>query len=91
MPPPPRGPQHLPGLLHHRGSELPGAGRGSAGGGAEEDAVVGLVEAGPPAGPVLHAGQHLLECPALPEDQPQHQGGVPGRGSGGPGLEVRRQ
>lgn len=85
---PPRGPQHLPGLLHHRGGELPGVGRGSAGGGTEKDGVVHLVESGPPAGAVLHAGKHLLERPALPQNQPQHQGGVPGRRGHGTGMEV---
>ena len=91
MSPPARGPQHLPGLLHHRGGELPGGGRGSAGAGPEEDGVVLLVEAGPPAGPVLHAGKHLLERPALPQDQSQHQGGVPGRRGRRNGLEVRKE
>ena len=84
MSPPARGPQHLPGLLHHRGGGLPG-------GGPEEDGVVLLVEAGPPAGPALHAGKHLLERPALPQDQSQHQGGVPGRRGRRNGLEVRKE
>ena len=91
MPPSPRGPQHLPGFLHHRGGELPSAGRGSAGGRPEEDGVVLLVESGPPAGPVLHAGKHLLERPPLPQNESQHQGGVPGRRGHGPGLEVRKK
>lgn len=90
MSPPPRVPQYLPGVLHHRGGELPGAGRGSAGGGPAEDGVVVQVEGGPPAGPVLHACQHLLERHALPQNQPQHQGGVPGRRGHGSGVEVRR-
>lgn len=91
MSPSSRRPQHLPGLLDHRGGELPGSGRGSAGGGPEEDGVVGLVESLPPAGPVLHAGEHLLERPALPQNQPQHQRGVPGRRGCGSGVEVRRE
>lgn len=69
MSPPPRVPQHLPGFLHHGGGELPGGGRGSAGGGPEEDGVVQLLEGVPPAGSVLHAGEHLLERPALLENQ----------------------
>ena len=85
MPPPPSVPQHLPGVLHHRGGELLGAG----GGGPAEDGVVRLVEGGPPARSVLHAGEHLLERPALPPDQPQHQGGVPGGRWHGSGVEVR--
>lgn len=83
-------PQHLPGVLHHRGGELPGAGGGSAGGGATEDNVVLLVEGAAPAGPVLHAGKHLLERFSLLESQPQHQGGVSGRKWTGPRLEVRK-
>lgn len=91
MPPSPRGPQHIPGVLHHRGGELLGYGRGSAGGGPEEDGVVLQVEDGPPAGPVLHAAKHLLERHALPEDKPQHQRGVSGRRRHGPGVEVREK
>lgn len=91
MSPPPCRSQHLPGLLYHRGGELPGPGRGSAGGGTEEDGVVCLVEGGSPAGPVLHAGKHLLERPALPQNQSQHQGGVPGGRGHGPGVEVRKE
>lgn len=89
MSPPPRCAQHLPGVLHHRGGELPGYGRGSAGGGPKEDGVVRPVEDGPPAGPVLHAGKHLLERPALPQNQPQYQRSIPGRRGHGSGVEVR--
>lgn len=88
---PARVPQHLPGLLHHRGGELPGAGGGSARGGAENGRVVRLVEDGAPAGSVLHAGEHLLERSSLFENQPQHQGGVPRRRWPGAGVEVKKQ
>lgn len=86
---PPRGAQHLPGLLHHRGGELPGYGRGSAGGRPEEDGVVCPVEDGPLGGPVLHAGKHLLERAAFPQNQPQYQGSIPWRRGHGSGVEVR--
>lgn len=89
MPLPPRRAQHLPGVLYHRGGELSGNGRGSAGGGPEEDCVVRPVEDGPPAGPVLHAGKHLLERPAIPQNQPQYQGRILGRRRHGSGVEVR--
>lgn len=89
MSPPARSAQHLPRVLHHRGGELSGGGRGSAGGGAEENGVVQPLEGGPPAVPVPDAGQHLLERRALHQDQPQHQGGVPGRRDGGARVAVR--
>lgn len=85
---PPRGAKHLPGVLDHRGGELPRPGGGTPGGGPEEDGVVLEVEGGPPRLPVLHAGQHLLERHAVRQDQPQHQGSVPGRRRHGPRVEV---
>lgn len=50
-----------------------------------------MVEDDSPAGPVLPAGKHLLERPALPQNQPQHQGGVPGWRGYWPGVEVRKE
>lgn len=91
MSPPPRASQHIPGLLHYRGSELPGPSRGSARGGQEENGVVHLVEVDSPARPVLHAWKHLLERPALCQNQSQHQGRVPWRGGNGAGMEVRKK
>lgn len=69
MPAPACGSQHFSGILNHRGGELPGTGRGSSGAGPEEDAVVCLVEGASLPGPVLHAGEHLLERPSLPQNQ----------------------
>ena len=68
MPTHARGPEHLPGLLHHGGGELPGPGRGAPGGGPDPDGMDQLLEADPSVGAVLHAGQYLLERLALCED-----------------------
>lgn len=65
MLPPPCDLQHLPGFLHYWGGELPGAGRGSATGGPEEDRVVFSMEIHAPAVPILYALQHLLERRAI--------------------------
>lgn len=89
MSPPPRCAQHLPGLLHHRGGQLPSYGRGSTGGGPEEDGVVLSVEGDPLGGPVLHVSEHLLERAAFPQNQPQYQGSIPRRRGYGSGVEVR--
>lgn len=80
--------QHRAGVLDHRGSELPRRGRGALRGGAEEDGVVLPLEDPPPDGPVLHVGEHLFERLALRQNQPQHQGSVPGRRWHGSWLEV---
>lgn len=61
MSPRPRCAQYLPSVLYHRGGELPRYGRGSAGGGPEEDGMVHSLENGPLDIPVLHVDQHLLE------------------------------
>lgn len=68
MPAPPCAAQHFPGVLHHCGGELLGAGGGSPGDESEEDCVVVLVEGAALNGSVLHARQYLLERPAFSED-----------------------
>lgn len=89
MSPRPRCAQYLPSVLYHRGSELPRHGRGSTGGGPEEDGLVHSLENGPLDIPVLHADQHLLERHAVHQNQPQYQGGIPGRKHRGARVAVR--